>query len=239
LAQSWLIDEAGVPDSATLLEESAAVTRSVRGGSAALAVRLNEVVIHDTRKWFGGADIRLDAIVVHGTQGDTASNGGFYQPTTFRFTGVRDGEQLPIDAPGLLVFYGRPEHFIDLSILASRDRGDSEELGDLLEERVSSQEWSAATRPLLDLAMAAPQATLIGAALSGAVVVANLAAKALAAAVGDSIGLYRVSWLQHRDRFGLGRHPAEGAYRHRDFGFWYEIVTDRATRRRRARGDAI
>jgi hypothetical protein len=31
-----------------------------------LAVRLQDVVIHDAGKWFGGAEIRLDALVVHG-----------------------------------------------------------------------------------------------------------------------------------------------------------------------------
>jgi hypothetical protein len=238
LATNWLIDETRPPDSATL-EASAKSTGALRGGGAALAIRLNEVVIHNTRKWFGGADIRVDAIVVHGTHPDAADNGGFYQPSTFRFAGVRDGEPLPIDSPGLLVFYGRPAHFIDVSILASRDRRDSAELGDLIHQRVTSQEWTAVTTPLLELAVAAPQAALIGAGVSGAVVIANLAAQALAAAAGDSIGLYRVSWLQHRDRFGLGRHPAEGSYRHHDFGFWYEIVPDRASRRPRQRGDDI
>jgi hypothetical protein len=30
------------------------------------AIRLNEVIIHNNRTWFGEGDIRLDALVVHG-----------------------------------------------------------------------------------------------------------------------------------------------------------------------------
>ena len=232
---SWLIDETRPPDPETL-QESARKMTTVRGPRAALAVRINDVVIHDTRKWFGGANIRLDAIVVHGGIEPSGAN-GFYTPTTFRFPAVRDGERLAIEDPGLLVFYGRPAHFVDLSILASRDRGDSEDLGQLVEERLTSPEGKSASAAVLGLALAAPQAAAIGAALGGAVMLANLAASALATAVGDSIGVYRASWLQYRDRFGLGRHPEQGVYRNRDLGFWYEVVSDSGVRRRRPRRD--
>jgi hypothetical protein len=80
---------------------------------------------------------------------------------------------------------------------------------------------------LLGLAVAAPQAVAVTAAIGAAATVGNLAAKILAQAAGDTIGLYRTTWLQQRDRFGLGRHPAAGCFQQKDFEFWYEIVLDR------------
>lgn len=231
----WLIDERNLPDTA-LRAESEAPDATLRGSSssAALAVRVNDMVIHDTRKWFGGADIRVDTIVVNGL---TKADGGepdFYQPATFRFPGVEDGDKLPIDAPGLLVFYGRPAHFLDISVLVSRDRKDSDDLGKLIAGQLNSSDWKSAAASVLGL-VAAPQVAAITAAIGGAAFVANLAAEVLRRATGNSIGLYRVSWLQHRDRFGLGRHPEKGVYREQDLSFWYEIVADRRRRGRDGR----
>jgi hypothetical protein len=231
----WLLDESDVTPAALALEAGpAGVTMRGSRPSASLAVRLNDVVIHDTRKWFGGADIRLDTIVVNGATNENGEQEGYYQPTTFRFAGVEDGDRLPIDVPGLLVFYGQPAHFLDISILVSRDRSDSKDLGELISGQLNSDTWKSAAGSLLGLAVAAPQVAAITAAIGGAAVIANLAAGLVRSVTGDSIGLYRVSWLQHRDRFGLGRHPEENAYRERDLSFWYEIVMDR---RRRGRDD--
>lgn len=233
-----MIDETRPPDATDLERAESLTLRSAsRTKRPALAVRVNDVVVHDTKKWFSGADIRLDTIVVRGLEADKGEPQEFYQPDTFRFSGVRDGDRLPIDSPGLLVFYGQPNHFLDISILVSRDRSDSKDLGDLIATRLGSAEWKTAASSLLGLAVAAPQVAAITAAIGGAAVVANVAAEVLRSATGDTIGLYRVSWLQHRDRFGLGRHPEQDSYRQRDLSFWYEIVLDRAERRRSADGD--
>jgi hypothetical protein len=225
---TWLIDETQTMDAAAI-EGLLRASTTTRGPSkAALAVRVNDIVIRDTKKWFGGADIRLDAIVVQGLPKGSAANQSFYQPSTFRFSGIHDGNRLPIDPPGLLIFYGRPAYFLDISILASRDRRDSEHLGRLIASRLNSDEWKAAGAALLSLALAAPQVATLTAAIGSAATVGNLAAELLHKATGNTIGLYRVSWLQHHDRFGLGRHPAAGAYRQQDLSFWYEIVLDRS-----------
>jgi hypothetical protein len=222
----WLIDETASPSDTELADMAARDQPRLRGrGGANLAVRLNDVVVHDTRKWFGGAELRLDAIVVHGP-GDPDDR-DFYQPSTLRFRGIRDGDRLPIEAPGLLTFYGRPRHFVDVSIVMSRDRQDSEDLRSLIAENATSEGWQQGAAALLGLAVAAPQAAAIAGALSGAALMANFAADLLAKMTGDTIGVYRASFLQHRDRFGLGRHPAEGSYRQRDLSFWFEIVLDR------------
>lgn len=222
----WLIDETASPSDTELADMAARDQPRLRGNSGAnLAVRLNDVVVHDTRKWFGGAELRLDAIVVHGPGDPDAPD--FFQPSTLRFRGIRDGDRLPIESPGLLTFYGRPRHFVDISIVMSRDRQDSEDLRSLIAENATSEGWQQGAAALLGLAVAAPQAAALAGALSGAALMANFAADLLAQLTGDTIGVYRASFLQHRDRFGLGRHPAEGTYRQRDLSFWFEIVLDR------------
>jgi hypothetical protein len=191
-----------------------------------LAIRLNDIVIHDTRKWWGGAKIRLDAIVVRGlTTGDSGET-PFYQPSTFRFGGVKDGDRLQVEAPGLLIFYGWPRHFVDISIMASRDTGDSADLGKLIADRANSDEWKTAAQSLLALTAAAPQAAVVAGAVGAAALIGNFAAEVLRAATDNTIGLYRTAWLQYRDAFGLGRHPEADAFRQRDLSFWYEIVLD-------------
>jgi hypothetical protein len=222
----WLIDETSAPTESQLHDLVAREQSSFRRGSGAnLAVRLNDVVVHDTKKWFGGAELRLDAIVVHGPA--ATDDVGFYQPSTLRFQGVRDGDRLPIEHPGLLAFYGRPRHFVDISIVMSRDRKDSEDLRTLIGKNVTSDAWQQGAAALLGLAVAAPQAAAIAGALGGAAVLANFAAELLANLTGDTIGVYRSSFLQTRDRFGLGRHPQNGSFRQRDLSFWFDVVLDR------------
>jgi hypothetical protein len=226
----WLIDENRPATIADLHEDPHRL--SMRSPSVNLAVRMNDVVIHDTRKWFGGADIRIDAIVLHGGRAeDGAERDGFYHPSTFRFSGIRDGDQLPIGDPGMLVFYGRPRHFLDIAILVSRDRRDSQDLGQLIGAHLAAPEWQQAAGALLGLAVAAPTATAVVAGVGAAALLIDLATRALAATTGSTIGLYRTSFLQHRDRFGLGRHPRAESYRANGLSFWYEVVLDQ----RRAR----
>jgi hypothetical protein len=231
----WLLDESRVPtrgEAEQLTQLASQPSTAFRGPRAALAVRLNDVVIHNNRKWFGGANIRLDAIAVHGpqTKGSAATeHETFYQPATFHFPGVQDGDRLAIAEPGLLVFYGRPHLFLDLSILVSRDTKDTADLGALIAGRLNSSEWKQAAGGLLALAVTAPQVALITAGVAGAAVIANIAAEILRQATGNTIALYRVSFLQNRDRFGLGRHPESDQYRVQDLSFWYEIVPDRAS----------
>ena len=136
----WLIDETTTPTKHELEAEVVQAPHLRGKSSAALAIRLNDVVVHDVRKWFFGADIRLDAIVIDGG-GNKDQNEPFYQPSTARFPGVKDGDRLPIYEPGLLVFWGRPRHFLDVSIMVSRDRKDSEDLAVLLGEVAHSDDW--------------------------------------------------------------------------------------------------
>lgn len=224
----WIIDETPRLSTAEVQGSLPAEGARLRGGARAnLAVLLNDVVIADTKKMFGGADVRLDAVVVHGPEQDPGQDGGFYQPTTFRFPDVRDGDRLPVEPPGLLIFYGRPRQFLDLTIIVSRDREDSADLGHLLAGGLNSDEWRQAAGTLLGLAVAAPPAAAIVAAVGAAAVIGNFAGEVLRQVTGSSIGLYRTAYLQHLHRFGLGRHPEQDHYRRSGFSFWYEIVADR------------
>lgn len=226
----WLIDET---PSFTAVEVAASLPAEdvrLRGsGRANLAILMNDLVIHDTKKLFGGAAVRLDAIVVHGPPSDPAQGAQFYQPATFRFSDVRDGDRLPIEPPGLLVFYGRPRDFLAINIMASRDRDSTPDLGSLISTGLTSTQWQQATGELLGLAVGAPAAAAIVSATTVARVIGNLVAEFMKAITGNTIGVYRTAYLQYKHRFGLGRHPENDNFRREDFSFWYEIVADRAS----------
>lgn len=222
----WLIDEAKPIDAAAKREIAQSTAASMRGPEANLAIRLKQVVVHDVRKWFGGADIRLDTLVVHG-KNPKAKKDSFYQPSTKRFSGVRDGDRLAIGDSGLLLFYGQPRHFVDLSITVSRDRKDSKDLADLVASSVKSPDFKEAAGSIIGLTALAPQAAAVLAAVRAAGTLGSLAAQLVFKATNATIGLYHNSFLQHRDAFGLGRHPASGELRANDLSFCYEVVVDK------------
>ncbi|GIJ45975.1 hypothetical protein Val02_28610 [Virgisporangium aliadipatigenens] len=182
-----------------------------------VAIRLRELVVHRNRAW-GGSDIRVDALIVTGGgDGDVP----VYRAGTARFGNVRDGDRLPLD--NLLVYHGPAVGYLDLAWWVSRDRTASRALGDLLAERLNAAEFTAAAAQLAGLAVAAPQAAAAVAAVGAAAIVVNTAYRLLSEAVGDSIGIYRTSFLAGED-FGIGRHPRDGLLRAQDFSYSYEIV---------------
>lgn len=215
----WLRDES--LDEAELDRTVAAgLARATRGAPPSVAIRLDDLVIHDNRAWWGGADVRLDTLVVQGS-GEGADPASFYAPRTFPFPQVRDGERLGADR--LLVYHGPAGHFLDLSIIVSRQRSE-DDLGALLAEEAGTDAFRDATGGLLDLAaLAVPQVAAVKAAVLAASRLAGFALRLLQRRQRDAIGLYRTSWLAAED-FGVGRHPEEGSYRERDLSFCYEIV---------------
>jgi len=223
----WLVEETQPIDPASqhqLVEALAKAEKGQARAAANLAIRLRNIVIHDTKKLFGVADIRLDTLVVHGQ----SRSDSFYQPTTHRFPGVRDRDRLPIDDSGLLVFYGLPRHFVDISITVSRDRKDTNDLVTLLTERLTSPQFKTTAATIIGLTSIAPHAAAIVAAVGAAATLGNLAAEILLRLTGNTIGLYHASYLQYRDRFGLGRHPDEGEFHIKDFSFSYDVVIDKS-----------
>lgn len=225
---NFLIDERQeltAADARQLREKLADVRPGTRSGGfkPTLAISLHDVVIHDNKKWFGGADIRLDVLVVTG-YGQPDDPHSFYMPKTASFPGIRDGERLAIGDGGLLLFHGPASHFLDLSILVSRDRKDSDDLAALLGARLGGDKAQGALGTLAQLAAGA-SAAAVGAAVGAAAVVGELAYDVLRNATGATLGLYRNTHLELRDRFGIGRHPQppRNAYRAQDLSFRYEI----------------
>lgn len=204
-------------------------TRAARTPALLLAVRLRDLVVHDTKKWFGSAEIRVDAVVAHGG-GNGAEASSYYMPSTYRFPGVRDGDPLLARDASLLIFHGKARHFIDITVLVSRNTKDSDDLADLLSRSLQGPELGKAAGTLLALTPLAPQAAAVTAAAGAAAVLGNFAYKALRNVTGNTIGLYRNAFLQLRDDFGLepGRHPPDDSYRVQDFSFWYEVVDETA-----------
>lgn len=218
----WLIDETlpiEAEDEAQLARQLGP-RRGARKAEPNLALSLHDVVIHDNRKWFGEADIRLDMLVTTGRRVGE-KDPSFFVPQTFPFPRVKDGEGLPIGPGGLIGFYGAPAHFLDLSIIVSRDRRDVDTLAGLLKDTTDS-EVTDALGTVAGL-VGAPHIAAVKAALDAAMVLSNAAYRLLRALTGSTIGLYRNSHLQHRDGFGIGRHPEEGSYRRKDLSFHYAI----------------
>lgn len=72
----------------------------------------------------------------------------------------------------------------------------------------------------------APQVAAMTAALQAATRIGEFAYQVLRRVTGGTVGLYHTSWLEHRDGFGLGRHPEEGAFRVKDLSFAYGISAE-------------
>lgn len=83
--QTWLLDEVTPPDLTAIEQTEEDISFDTRGSAevqaqpANLAVRLQDIIIWDTKKWFGDADVRLDALVVHGPTGENQQQ-SFYMP---------------------------------------------------------------------------------------------------------------------------------------------------------------
>lgn len=190
-----------------------------------IAVRLHDLVVHDNRKWasvLGGADVRVDVLAVTGNALD-GDDTKAYVPSTHRFHDVGDGDTLPMDDSGLLAFFGWPRHFIDLSVIVSRDRRDSDDLATLLRDSVTSDEFVGATETIANL-IASPTVFALREAIGAAATLGSLAYTLVQKVSQASIGLYRGNRLESQQRFGIGRNPDEGTYRVNELSLWYEVI---------------
>jgi hypothetical protein len=230
----WLKEEISPRDEAVMEEMDRTLQPAVEGTSRSiqrqyiptLAVRMQDIIIYNTRQWFGEADIRLDALVIHGN-GIQDQPTSFYMPRTFPFSRILKGDRLPTGDTGLLVFLGKARYFLDIFITISRDRENADNLAHLLDQQLSSEQFKKASATVLELTtIAAPQAATITAAASAALTIGNIAYQVLRATTGNTIGLFHTSWLQYTDGFGVGRHPEIGVYTEKDFSFWYEIILE-------------
>jgi hypothetical protein len=228
----WLVSDGADIDAAALRQIERELPTDIdvlhRGAESvpSLAVSLHDVVIHSNRKWFGDANIRIDSLIVHGN-GEAGDVATWYSPATLRFARVADGEYLPIDRQsGALLFYGRPFHFLSMFITVSRDAKDTDELSALLRKELhDSADMKAALTTVMGLAVAAPQAAVVVGAVQAAALVGDLAYQVIQGVTSRTVGLYHAAWLQHRDGFGVGRHPddPQTSFRVKDLSFWYDV----------------
>ncbi|MFO1534634.1 MAG: hypothetical protein ABR586_03115 [Thermoplasmatota archaeon] len=183
-----------------------------------LALYVKPLVIRNTQKMFGAADIRVDTMVVHAGPPDS----DLYHPSTFRFPRISDGDDLADgDGRGLLVYYGRPQELVAFTITVSRDIKDSQDLATLLRAGAST------TLPSIvgDLGIGAmPQVAAFQGAVAAAATLTNLAYDVVRAVTPTCLGLMRGNWTS-TENWGAGRHPASGLQRKNDIDFAYEIVT--------------
>lgn len=222
----WLIDDR---QALRRLDESRIVGATSRAPAPTrpIAIRLHDVFIEDNQRLFGGkfggADIRVDVLAVQGNMLDDSST-KFYTPTTARFGGIGNRQQLPLDDYGLLAFYGWPQHFLTLSVLVSRDTTNADDLAQLLERETSSKGFTDAVSSIAALAMSGG-ALAVKQAITTATALGALAYRVVRAATGNTVGAYRGDRLEFPDRFGIGRNPGEGSYRSQDLSLWFEVLS--------------
>ncbi|HEU4410938.1 MAG TPA: caspase family protein [Polyangiaceae bacterium] len=224
---------AGVPRGA---EAAGTSGEGVRGFGPAvraprrLALRINELVVHDVRTLFGGGDVRVDALVItRRSQAGAAAPAAGAAPgpgepflaVTRQFPDVRDGQRLPFD--DVLIYEGEVRDFVDLRVWVSRDRDGAKMLSELLREQLNSDELRTAAATVLGLTAVAPQAGALVAAVGAAATVGTIAWRLLAGALPTSIGVYQTSLLAI-EGFKVGRHPAQGHFRAQGFSFGYEVL---------------
>ena len=108
-------------------------------------------------------------------------------------------------------------------------RGDSQDrqLTDLLSVALSDPQVAGSVTTLAALAVAAPPAAVVAGSMAAVGTLIKTSADLIRGVVGDSIGLYRTSFLPH-ERFGAGRpdqrHPAAGMIRAQDMSLTFEVV---------------
>jgi hypothetical protein len=131
----WLcIDEAP-------LQKDVKVSVLARGGphGEQYVVTLRGVRVLNNKKIFGGADVNLHAVVVDGLP-DMKTKLPFWAQD-FSFPAVKDGDLLPIDPElGFQLYRGEPVGFLNLYVLAVRNKKASRNFAAVLKENMIANE---------------------------------------------------------------------------------------------------
>ena len=221
----WFYEEGALDAELAFVGESGLRSAAKAAGADTpkhnLAIFLKPLVVRNTRKWFGEADIRVDALVTQAGQ----ETGALYQPKTFRFPRVTDGDDLANPDNGLMVYYGKPKHFLVMTVTLARDTKDSDDLMGLIKAQAGSDQLDSLILQL-GAAVASPHVAAVQIAMQAALTLGGLAYELIRKVSPKCLGLYRTNWLANKDNFGIGRHPANGSMEIKDFEFAYEVVPD-------------
>jgi hypothetical protein len=184
-------------------------------------VRLNDLVVHSNRALLK-SKVRVDFLIVSAVGDDGLPP---YQAATLIVDRVRDGDRLPVDR--LLLYDGPVHRFLELAMWVSRGDSDDRQLTDLLSDALHNPKVAGSVTTLIALAVAAPPAAVIAGSMAAVGTLVKTTADVIRSVVGDSIGLYRTSFLPH-ERFGAGhpdqRYPASGMIRAQDMSLAFEVV---------------
>jgi caspase domain-containing protein len=179
----------------------------------AIAIRLLDLVVERNRALWS-TDVRVDALICTRAEDGRAGHTTWTQ----KFSGINDGERVPLDQATL--FLGPARDFVDITLFVSRDTRPALDLAGLFAQRANSLEFQQAAAALLVAAGATGSPWV--AAVGASAVLARMAYELVLGVAGTSIGLYRTSFLRH-EQFGVGRHPAERLYRAQDFSFALQV----------------
>ncbi|MGH9004697.1 MAG: hypothetical protein ACRDYV_16355, partial [Acidimicrobiia bacterium] len=161
---SWVFDESAVLTGPEAVEASRRTFRFDAANEPPINITIFDVIVDETRKRFGGADIRVDALVVTPAPADDQ----LYQADTFTFSEIKDGETLPIDpASGLGIYTGWPQYFLSMAVIVSRGGQDQKSLPELLAD--SADQLGDLLGNVAQLTAAAPHAGAITGAAAAAV----------------------------------------------------------------------
>lgn len=181
-----------------------------------IAVRLATLRVRNNKALFRAA-VRLDALVI--TAGDDGRAVG--TPFTHRFSGVADGDLLPMD--NLLLYFGAVRDFLDLAVWVNRDDSKGADLAQLFAEAMHDPATQGALTVVGGVVLAAPVAAAAVGAVASIATLVRVGSGLVQAWVGKEIGLYRTSFLAY-EQFGLGRQPAHGLRQAQGIEFAYEVV---------------
>lgn len=208
VSAGFLIDDA--PGTRGISRAAAAWRKPAPSKPQTISIRLKQLTIDDTHAWFP-TDVRVDALVC--TRPGEATPG--YAPATMRFPRMHKAKRAPLDNAQL--YHGPVADFVDICLWVTRDEPESDELTKLIAVRANDAGVKDALGVLLTTAGVAATEPWVAAVGAGAVL-ARVAYEAIRTVSGDSIGLYRTSFLAS-ENYGIGRYPRQGTYRAQGFSF--------------------
>jgi hypothetical protein len=185
------------------------------GPPLTVAVGLAELIIHAT-PFPPDTGIRVDGLAI------TADDDGMpvYRFRTLRFSGVP--ENVPLELGDAVVYEGPVRDYLDLAWWISADQAGGADLGNLLVDRFTPEEFRENAARLAAMVPAQSCAAAPVAAIDATASIVDAAQAALTTTSGTTTGLMRTT-LVPAGGFGTGRHPATGAVRIGDFSFAYRV----------------